>query len=294
MNERSFKVLAEARQMLDKTNIPLNEKETLIKLIGILTASLEKHEQTAPDAQSLAQALIDNHALLSLLNQQTEELDALKKLSINLTSSLDLPEVLDALVSEAMQLIPNARDVHIFLYKEETLSFGAALDSEGNKNEVWSKPRKKGLTYTIASTGKMIIVEDMQNHPLFANAPKDWSGSIIGIPLKVGTSVVGVMNMARSIIGGFSGSELRLLPGVARGRASALPKTYSPHEFTACAGVGTYSFGNLPHPRPIARKTLRLTSCIRDSPDLRVAPLARPARSGGRLFPGDPGAILLN
>jgi diguanylate cyclase (GGDEF)-like protein len=211
MNERSFKVLAEARQMLDKTNIPLNEKETLIKLIGILTASLEKHEQTAPDAQSLAQALIDNHALLSLLNQQTEELDALKKLSINLTSSLDLPEVLDALVSEAMQLIPNARDVHIFLYKEETLSFGAALDSEGNKNEVWSKPRKKGLTYTIASTGKMIIVEDMQNHPLFANAPKDWSGSTIGIPLKVGTSVVGVMNMARSIIGGFSGSELRLL-----------------------------------------------------------------------------------
>jgi diguanylate cyclase (GGDEF)-like protein len=211
MKERSFKVLAEARQMLDKTNIPLNEKETLIKLIGILTASLEKHEQTAPDAQSLAQALIDNHALLSLLNQQTEELDALKKLSINLTSSLDLPEVLDALVSEAMQLIPNARDVHIFLYKEETLSFGAALDSEGNKNEVWSKPRKKGLTYTIASTGKMIIVEDMQNHPLFANAPKDWSGSIIGIPLKVGTSVVGVMNMARSIIGGFSGSELRLL-----------------------------------------------------------------------------------
>lgn len=211
MKDQSFKILAEARHILDEAKIPLNEKESLIKLISILTASLEKHNKNSSDVQSLARAVIDNHALLSLLKQQTEELDALKKLSINLTSSLDLPDVLDALVSEAMQLIPNARDVHIFLYKDETLSFGAALDSEGKKNEVWAKPRKQGLTYTIASTGEMIIVEDMRNHPLFTNAPKDWTGSIIGIPLKVGETVVGVMNMARSNAGGFSTSELRLL-----------------------------------------------------------------------------------
>jgi diguanylate cyclase (GGDEF)-like protein len=211
MKDQSFKILAEARHILDEAKIPMNEKESLIKLISILTASLEKHNKNSSDVQSLAQAVIDNHALLSLLKQQTEELDALKKLSINLTSSLDLPDVLDALVSEAMQLIPNARDVHIFLYKDEILSFGAALDSEGKKNEVWAKPRKKGLTYTIASTGEMIIVEDMRNHPLFTHAPKDWTGSIIGIPLKVGETVVGVMNMARSNAGGFSTSELRLL-----------------------------------------------------------------------------------
>jgi len=146
-----------------------------------------------------------------MLKQQTEELDALRKLSINLTSSLDLPDVLDALVSEAMQLIPKARDVHIFLYKDGALTFGASLDSDGKKNETFSKPRKKGLTHTVANTGEMIIVEDMQNHPLFENAPKNWTGGIIGIPLKVGNVVVGVMNMARSSVGGFSDSELRLL-----------------------------------------------------------------------------------
>lgn len=222
MKDQSSKILVEARQMLDETKIPLNEKETLIKLINILAASLEKHKKGSADVQSLAQSIIDNHALLSMLKQQTEELDALKKLSINLTSSLDLPDVLDALVSEAMQLIPNARDVHIFLYKDKVLSFGAALDSEGVKNEVWSKPRKKGLTYTIAGTGETIIVEDMQNHPLFINAPKDWAGSIIGIPLKVGKSVVGVMNMARSNVGGFSASELRLLSLLADQAAVAI------------------------------------------------------------------------
>jgi diguanylate cyclase (GGDEF)-like protein len=157
-----------------------------------------------------------------MLKRQTEELDALKKLSINLTSSLDLPDVLDALVSEGMQLIPNARDVHIFLYKNESLSFGASLDLDGKKNVTWAKPRTTGLTSTVARKGETIIVEDMQDHHLFTNVPKSWTGSIIGIPLKVGDTVVGVMNMARSKTGGFSGSELRLLSLLADQAAVAI------------------------------------------------------------------------
>jgi len=211
MKEQSLKVLAEARQMLNEKDIPNTDKDALLKLIGVLAASIEKYSQDHSDTTGLVQALVDNQALLAMLKQQTEELDALKKLSINLTSSLDLPDVLDALVSEAMQLVQNAQDVHIFLYKNGKLSFGAALDAAGNKNTSWSKPRANGLTYTVARSGEQIVVEDMQHHPLFINVPTDWTGSIIGIPLKVGDTVVGVMNMARSNSGGFSPSELRLL-----------------------------------------------------------------------------------
>lgn len=211
MNETNFKVLADARQKLEKLKISSNDRDSLLKLIGVLTASIEKYDQNDLNAESIVDAVVNNQALLLMLKRQTEELDALRKLSINLTSSLDLPDVLDALVSEAMQLIPNARDVHIFLYKSGSLSFGAALDSEGKKNVTWAKPRANGLTYTVAKKGEIIIVEDMQDHPLFTNVPKDWTGSIIGIPLKVGETVVGVMNMARSSNGGFSNSELRLL-----------------------------------------------------------------------------------
>ncbi len=203
--------MAEARQILEGKNILQSDKDVLVKLIGILATSVEKYSNNHSDKLALVNALVDNQALLAMLKQQTEELDALKKLSINLTSSLDLPDVLDALVSEAMQLIQNARDVHIFLYKNGKLSFGAALDAAGNKNASWSKPRSNGLTHTVARSGEILIVEDMQNHPLFTNAPNDWTGSIIGIPLKIGDTVVGVLNMARSIIGGFSPSELRLL-----------------------------------------------------------------------------------
>ena len=115
------------------------------------------------------------------------------------------------MVSEAVRLIDNARDVNIFLYKNHKLSFGAALDADGTRNKPWSKPRSNGLTYTVARSGEMIIVENMQDHALFQNVPVHWVGSIIGMPLKVGNTVVGVMNLSRSTLGGYSASELRLL-----------------------------------------------------------------------------------
>jgi diguanylate cyclase (GGDEF)-like protein len=212
MGDHRLDILTEARNILEKEGGSQSEREAILKLLDILTASLEKISPENNDAiENIARELINNRSLLAMLKQQTDELDALKKLSINLTSSLDLPDVLDAVVTEAMRLIENARDVNIFLYKNHKLSFGAALDADGTRNRPWSKPRSNGLTYTVARGGEMIIVENMHDHPVFQNVPSHWDGSIIGIPLKVGQTVVGVMNLSRSTIGGFSASELRLL-----------------------------------------------------------------------------------
>src|SRR5215213_2209353 len=212
MGDYRLRILAEARNILEQEGGAETEKESLVKLLDILTASVEKTLPNADDQiQNLARELVNHQSLLAMLKQQTDELDALKKLSINLTSSLDLPDVLDAVVSGAMRLIENARDVNIFLYKKHKLSFCAAFDADGKRNRPWSKPRSNGLTYTVARQGEMIIVENMRDHAMFQNIPSHWEGSIIGIPLKVGQTVVGVMNLSRSTIGGFSTSELRLL-----------------------------------------------------------------------------------
>jgi diguanylate cyclase (GGDEF)-like protein len=222
MKEQALQVLAEARKRLDAVSLSSEEKEILVQLIELLVTAAEQSSHEQEELNNLAQAVIDHHALLVLLKQQTEELNALKKLSVKLTSRLDLSEVLDTLVSEALQLIPDAQDVHIFLYADGNLTFGAALDSRGNKNTAWSRPRQNGLTYTVARSGEMLIVEDIQNHPLYANAPSNWHGSIIGIPLKTNDTVVGVMNLARSNVGGFSASELRLLSLLADQAAVAI------------------------------------------------------------------------
>lgn len=223
MNDNRLNILTEAREALEKSEVSRVERDALVKLLDILATSLEAFASNGTeDLGKLAHSLIDHHALLLMLKQQTDELDTLKKLSINLTSSLDLPDVLDAVVTEAIRLVPNARDVNIFLYKSQRLSFGAALDAEGTRNKPWSKPRPKGLTYTVARSGNTIIVENTREHPLFANNPDNWLGSIIGIPLKVGDTVMGVMNLSRSKTGSFSASELRLLSLLADQAAVAI------------------------------------------------------------------------
>src|SRR5215210_1157036 len=161
MGDNRLKILAEARSFLEKQGGSVQDREALVGLIDVLTATLERYSpDDIQNTQGIARELINNRALLAMLKQQTDELDALKKLSINLTSSLDLSAVLDAVVSEAMRLIDNARDVNIFLYKNHKLSFGAALDAEGVRNKPWSKPRSNGLTYTVARQGDIVIVED--------------------------------------------------------------------------------------------------------------------------------------
>jgi len=223
MVDTRIKILALARRALEEQDGSPEEREYILKLLDILSASIERYSSEYHEStERLVQGLFDNRALLAMLKQQTDELDALKKLSIDLTSSLDLSDVLGAVVSEALRLISHARDVHIFLYKNKKLTFGAALDAQGNRNKAWSKPRANGLTYTVARDGQVIVIEDMKNHPLFLGTQLDWQGSIIGLPLSVGSNIVGVMNLARSVVGSFSDSDLRLLSLLADQAAVAI------------------------------------------------------------------------
>lgn len=218
-------VLYEARKKLQVGKLPASEKETLLKLVGVLIVALEKFtgpEEWVMQSRHLMTEIVSSQALITMLKQQADELESLKKLSLTLTSSLDLSTVLDAVVQEAMRLVENTRNVHIFLYTNGKLDFGASLTSEGQQNRVFDEPRKNGLTYSVAHSGETIIVEDMKTHPVYQDAPLDWGGSIIGIPLKIGKNVVGVMNLSRSTTGTFSTSELRLLSLLADQAAVAI------------------------------------------------------------------------
>ncbi len=200
--------------ILQDTSIPIEEKEGVFKLIQVLIEAAAASPQPSiseDQVSSGTEDLISKHSLMMLLKQQADELDTLRKLSLNLTSSLDLQTVLDAVVSEAMRLVKNARTAHIFLYTRGKLEFGAALNFDGMRNTPLSMPRRNGLTYSVARSGEIFMVEDMSKHALYQNTPSSWHGSIIGIPLKINNTVVGVMNLSRSTVGAFQPAELRLL-----------------------------------------------------------------------------------
>lgn len=251
-NDRT-QIFLHAWEIIEKdATIPPGEKEGILKLIQALTEAAESTPSTRkPDdrARTFTQEIISKHSLLSLVKQQADELDALKRLSLNLTSSLDLQTVLDLVVSEAMRLVKNARTAHIFLYLDDELEFGASLSADGTRNKPLSMPRPAGLTHTVASGGETIIVEDISKHPLYQETPDSWQGSIIGIPLKYSNSIVGVMNLSRSIVGEFTRAELRLLGLLADQAAVAISNASMHKQVTQEAN--TDSVTGLPNRRAL-------------------------------------------
>lgn len=220
-------VFSRAWEIISRDNsIPPDEKRAILKLIQVLVEARERFPEPARDeneeARSITQEIISRHSLMSTVKHQADELDALKRISLNLTSNLDLQKVLDAMVTEAMSLVKHAHSVHFYLYERGALEFGASLDNDGERNKPTMLPRKEGLTRTVVKDGKQIVVEDMTNHPLYKGAPAHWHGSIIGIPLKFKDEILGVMNLSRTVTGRFSHSEQRLLSLLADQAAVAI------------------------------------------------------------------------
>lgn len=160
-------------------------------------------------------------------NYQRDILEALHEASLRLTSSLELPAVLDEILNQAL-VLNEADDAHIFLYDGRKLSFGAARWVDERKSEPYSEPREDGITYTVARTGEKIVSENVNKHPLFKEWM--WGGAIASLPLRINDQVVGVMNIAYEDPHPFSLSEIQVLELFAVQAAIALQNARKFHE----------------------------------------------------------------
>ncbi|MCD6554092.1 MAG: GAF domain-containing protein [Anaerolineae bacterium] len=193
--------------------VPLKAKG---ELVGILVLGPKLSEESySQDDQLILTTLanqtamaVENARLYEAQRRRRAELEALHQASLHLTSTLELQLVLEAMLDYALKLV-SADDAHIFLYDGERLTFGAALWADGRRQEPYAEPRPHGLTYTVARSGKRIVVPDANSHPLFRDW--QWGGAIVGLPLRIGERVVGVMNVAFLRPHAFDENELRVL-----------------------------------------------------------------------------------
>jgi diguanylate cyclase (GGDEF)-like protein len=201
-----------ARQKLQDGRLSREQRESILQMLNLMVEMADRDGGGATNSTAKLLANATHHYnLLAIIQQQAAELDALKRITLNLTSNLQLQGVLDAVVTEAMNLINDAHDAHIFLYQDGQLKFGASLDAQGVRNQLFAMPRQDGLTYTVARSKETLVIDDMRNHPLFSKTAIDLEGAMAGIPLMMGETVVGVMNMSRTAVGGFTPTEMRLL-----------------------------------------------------------------------------------
>lgn len=216
--DRRWKISEIGSHVQSWVGVPLQARE---RVIGVLSLDRVSPRGFTQEEVALAQtfaahvsAAIENARLYEAAERRAVELEAVHRASLSLTSSLELRQVLDSILHSVLDMVTDVADSHIFLYNPEnggTLTFGAAAWPGGKLTAPLQMPREDGLTYTVARTGQTIVVPDIQTHPLYSNAPPEWSGAIVGIPLKIGERVVGVMNIAYHHPRQISQTELRRL-----------------------------------------------------------------------------------
>jgi hypothetical protein len=139
-------VFRRAREIIERdSSISQEERESILKLIRVLIDSAESLQSTRSGEEShlATREVISRYSLLAMVKQQADELDALKRISLNLTSSLDLKTVLGTVVTEALRLVKHARSAHIYLYSQNQLEFGASLSTNGERDIPFSAPRSR-------------------------------------------------------------------------------------------------------------------------------------------------------
>jgi diguanylate cyclase (GGDEF)-like protein len=214
--ERTMMEGVNAKSML---MLPLFAQERVIGLIEIFqvrgartfTQDEIAHVRVLAEHAGIS---LDRAVLYAKTKQRASELESIRQASLTLTASLEQDKVFTAIMENALELSPDAMDTHIFTYQDDKLTFGASLWVDGREGPAYKTVRENGLTYSVARSGEVIVVEDASQSPLFEGTQwvsSGWKGSIIGLPLKAGDKVIGVMNIAHRTPQDFTEDRLRVL-----------------------------------------------------------------------------------
>jgi GAF domain-containing protein len=177
-------------------------------------AFTSEHLERLQAFASHAGVAVQNARLYEAVQRRVEEMETLQRSSLQLTSSLDLPTVLDSIAQSAQNLVRNS-SCSIYLYDETSgsLSFATSLREDGSRQPAVEAPRRGGLTATVAQEGQPIVINDATCHPLFCDPESSKWGiqAIAGFPLKRAERVLGVFTVVFLEPHVFSSEELRVL-----------------------------------------------------------------------------------
>jgi diguanylate cyclase (GGDEF)-like protein len=182
-------------------------------LVGILWENMLADRQRRKDYQKL----VDQWRLASsLAEKRAKERELLAKMTRELTASLNLRDVLQAVVNRALDL-GDADAVTVFVRNRDTgelTNYRVSASATGRLAEL-PPPRPQGLTQTVARTGEPAFVADAPHHPLYGDQSRSDLGAIASLPLRIEGEVVGVMNVGYSVPHVFDDEEIRLLNSLA-------------------------------------------------------------------------------
>ena len=192
------------------------------RVLGVLDIQSDQVDAYDEDDVRVLQTLANQVAMalgnaeqLAQTEQRVLELAALRQVGLQLISTTDLFSVMEIIAESALRLM-GAQDVRIYLYDAErdALAFGTARQEPGPRSPVASDTiRNTELAAGVARSSLPMVIHDTKEHALFQSpeAQRGGMAAIAAFPIRQGTHVLGVLDVAYAQPHPFSGDELRLL-----------------------------------------------------------------------------------
>jgi diguanylate cyclase (GGDEF)-like protein len=197
--------------------MPLN---TGSRTIGALTVqSRREHAYSDDDLQTLAviaaqaAVAIENARLYEQSQQSVHQMQVLLHVARIINSSLNLPTVLDAILTGMREVAPYylagiLLPDHTTGHLEVVHRVGPEVDEEHRHAPI---PFGEGITGRVFQTGDPLLVPDVTRFPGYISRGVPGVRSELAVPLKRGKTVVGVLNMERQEVDAFSQQDTDLL-----------------------------------------------------------------------------------
>lgn len=209
--------------------IPLIVKNEIVGLLNVNGRAAnqfsESHIPLATDFANQAAIAINNANLYGQATKRAELLASIQEIGVSIVSSLELDDVFQTVSTSVLDVL-DAQHIRIFLYDGVDFTLASALDRGGKLSRVHPlppRPRKHGLTATVAQTGQPLAITDVRHHPLYRGLTLyDDFTAIVGAPMKKREQVLGVMVVGFKEAHHFSPDEIDVLTLLATQAAVAL------------------------------------------------------------------------
>ena len=190
--------------------------------LGALCAGTERSEDIGHEELATLRALasqatlaIENAQLYQRTKTRLDELLALHEISVAATSSLDLNDIVDRIVA-ALRDTLGFSNLALMLLDEETQTLRITAGTgyaPGIAEQV--RPRiGEGITGWVALTGEPLNVPDVKSDPRYIAGDQSVRSEVC-VPLSVGNSIIGVLNVESTEPSAFSTDTVRFLSTLA-------------------------------------------------------------------------------
>jgi len=189
------------------------------RAIGALSVqSMRQHAYSQDDVQMLtilasqAAVAMENARLYAESQHNGRNMETLLHIAELVNGSLDLQTVLDSLLAGIRDVI--SYYLASILLPDESRRYLEIVGTAGPDTKTWAQtvkiPIGQGVTGIVFESGKPLTVPDIHEFPGYIG-PSRTVHSELAVPLTVGDTVVGVLNLEREHVNSFSDDELHLL-----------------------------------------------------------------------------------